>query len=118
MIRPPPRSTRTDTLFPYTTLFRSPVMRIDPDLRRAIAEFSGAERREVISAPRVIDIAVIAAECRAAAFGSATVDRVVGVEQVFQSRQRSLHFRIGAGLGRRHWPIGNAAWRERVCQYV
>src|SRR3546814_11754246 len=26
MIRRPPRSTRTDTLFPYTTLFRSPVM--------------------------------------------------------------------------------------------
>src|SRR3546814_3922634 len=24
MIPPPPRSTRTDTLFPYTTLFRSP----------------------------------------------------------------------------------------------
>src|SRR3546814_15589508 len=24
MIRPPPRSTRTDTLFPYSTLFRSP----------------------------------------------------------------------------------------------
>src|SRR3546814_582838 len=29
MIRPPPRSTRTDTLFPYTTLFRSPGAR-DP----------------------------------------------------------------------------------------
>src|SRR3546814_5124731 len=29
MIRRPPRSTRTDTLFPYTTLFRSPVA-IDP----------------------------------------------------------------------------------------
>src|SRR3546814_2264250 len=27
MIRRPPRSTRTDTLFPYTTLFRSPVAR-------------------------------------------------------------------------------------------
>src|SRR3546814_16721615 len=26
MIRRPPRSTRTDTLFPYTTLFRSAVM--------------------------------------------------------------------------------------------
>src|SRR3546814_3060370 len=25
MIRRPPRSTRTDTLFPYTTLFRSPI---------------------------------------------------------------------------------------------
>src|SRR3546814_11548452 len=30
MIRRPPRSTRTDTLFPYTTLFRS-------DLRRSVA---------------------------------------------------------------------------------
>src|SRR3546814_5614151 len=26
MIRRPPRSTRTDTLFPYTTLFRSPTV--------------------------------------------------------------------------------------------
>src|SRR3546814_19643029 len=26
MIRRPPRSTRTDTLFPYTTLFRSRIM--------------------------------------------------------------------------------------------
>src|SRR3546814_13909145 len=26
MIRRPPRSTRTDTLFPYTTLFRSPLI--------------------------------------------------------------------------------------------
>src|SRR3546814_15861645 len=25
MVRRPPRSTRTDTLFPYTTLFRSPL---------------------------------------------------------------------------------------------
>src|SRR3546814_12881445 len=30
MIRRPPRSTRTDTLFPYTTLFRSHQTRIDP----------------------------------------------------------------------------------------
>src|SRR3546814_13552048 len=29
MIRRPPRSTRTDTLFPYTTLFRSHRPRID-----------------------------------------------------------------------------------------
>src|SRR3546814_20742796 len=27
MIRPPPRTTRTDTLFPYTTLFRSQLAR-------------------------------------------------------------------------------------------
>src|SRR3546814_4366464 len=29
MIRRPPRSTRTDTLFPYTTLFRSPVVELE-----------------------------------------------------------------------------------------
>src|SRR3546814_4435785 len=35
MIRRPPRSTRTDTLFPYTTLFRSECQRIGsgPQLR-------------------------------------------------------------------------------------
>src|SRR3546814_6344598 len=34
MIRRPPRSTRTDTLFPYTTLFRSIVERRDRDHHR------------------------------------------------------------------------------------
>src|SRR3546814_10561309 len=32
MIRRPPRSTRTDTLFPYTTLFRSPAAPSRPQL--------------------------------------------------------------------------------------
>src|SRR3546814_2313342 len=36
MIRRPPRSTRTDTLFPYTTLFRSPAL--GTATRRAAAE--------------------------------------------------------------------------------
>src|SRR3546814_20979929 len=31
MLRRPPRSTRTDTLFPYTTLVRSPVLIRDRD---------------------------------------------------------------------------------------
>src|SRR3546814_10462724 len=34
MIRRPPRSTRTDTLFPYTTLFRSAADVLMPDLER------------------------------------------------------------------------------------
>src|SRR3546814_6090904 len=40
MIRRPPRSTRTDTLFPYTTLFRSARIRLDLEGQRrdAIAE--------------------------------------------------------------------------------
>src|SRR3546814_6922257 len=38
MIRRPPRSTRTDTLFPYTTLFRS-------EWQRVLDHGDGAERR-------------------------------------------------------------------------
>src|SRR3546814_17571533 len=40
MIRRPPRSTRTDTLFPYTTLFRS-----DPPQRRRSAFDHSTRRR-------------------------------------------------------------------------
>src|SRR3546814_10827826 len=33
MIRRPPRSTRTDTLLPYTTLFRSPIVYVNTGAR-------------------------------------------------------------------------------------
>src|SRR3546814_5610227 len=39
MIRRPPRSTRTDTLFPYTTLFRSVAARTDPNSRHGLGLF-------------------------------------------------------------------------------
>src|SRR3546814_2466195 len=39
MIRLPPRSTRTDTLFPYTTLFRSNLLSDTSVLRRALDSF-------------------------------------------------------------------------------
>src|SRR3546814_20599508 len=39
MIRRPPRSTRTDTLFPYTTLFRAPGQ--DPGADRRDARRTG-----------------------------------------------------------------------------
>src|SRR3546814_13143028 len=52
MIRRPPRSTRTDTLFPYTTLFRSYQQRSpargfarDPDAR-IVAEYPHLVRSE------------------------------------------------------------------------
>src|SRR3546814_2942704 len=38
MIRRPPRSTRTDTLFPYTTLFRSKSEEIPQDGHRSAAQ--------------------------------------------------------------------------------
>src|SRR3546814_19442056 len=37
MVRQPPRSTRTDTLFPYTTLFRSVVAEVAKNLGDPVA---------------------------------------------------------------------------------
>src|SRR3546814_11604818 len=46
MIRRPPRSTRTDTLFPYTTLFRSIVaQQVD---RAVVAVYPIGDRRHLI----------------------------------------------------------------------
>src|SRR3546814_17203884 len=42
MIRRPPRSTRTDTLFPYTTLFRSPLHEFLPHSEEEFAEVAKA----------------------------------------------------------------------------
>src|SRR3546814_3065576 len=42
MIRRPPRSTRTDTLFPYTTLFRSRPSGVDQPSRETV--IAGMER--------------------------------------------------------------------------
>src|SRR3546814_13695777 len=51
MIRRPPRSTRTDTLFPYTTLFRS---------RRRLPAFGGVapvvHARGRLAYPRLFDV--------------------------------------------------------------
>src|SRR3546814_18456410 len=56
MIRRPPRSTRTDTRFPYTTLFRSRAnaraVREPPDDRRPGPDRAWADRRDRRSASR------------------------------------------------------------------
>src|SRR3546814_14325115 len=54
MIRRPPRSTRTDTLFPYTTLFRSAS-------GRASKTFTGSDTayKELVALPDV-DVVLIA----------------------------------------------------------
>src|SRR3546814_20225132 len=59
MIRRPPRSTRTDTLFPYTTLFRSRLYaagdldRLGQPVRRRRAGVSGRVPRVVAVGGRV-----------------------------------------------------------------
>src|SRR3546814_14280306 len=61
MIRRPPRSTRTDTLFPYTTLFRSPrnqgrrlyhSYRRQADLRLFARRFDQADARQALHQDR------------------------------------------------------------------
>src|SRR3546814_3550667 len=53
MIRRPPRSTRTDTLFPYTTLFRSPPSSSTP---RSPGSPSRSNSWPTCSAPTTADV--------------------------------------------------------------
>src|SRR3546814_16792131 len=74
MKRRPPRSTRTDTLFPYTTLFRSDVV-VGPRLvaHRAAEQF--VHRRRMVLPENVpqgdVDCAQRRHDCRAAEMGPA-----------------------------------------------
>src|SRR3546814_3494230 len=52
MIRRPPRSTRTDTLFPYTTLFRSPARSARTALPPAPSRLTGSGTAPPGSPPR------------------------------------------------------------------
>src|SRR3546814_20449115 len=93
MIRRPPRSTRTDTLFPYTTLFRSFDLRKIDEIELQLAD-----------AP-VIDIVDIDADAiletvvgqRHIAAEAANVDvGIAGVEaEHLQARTELLHLRAG-----------------------
>src|SRR3546814_12797940 len=73
MIRRPPRSTRTDTLFPYTTLFRSLVaenhLGVEDLIWPAFAIEGEGERMAVHSMPGVerLTIDLLTAEAAAAA---------------------------------------------------
>src|SRR3546814_10099651 len=61
MIRRPPRSTRTDTLFPYTTLFRSRAGFINPHVQRqplVLRQIDGRGRGAVIDRGEPAGVAV------------------------------------------------------------
>src|SRR3546814_19416823 len=101
MIRRPPRSTRTDTLFPYTTLFRSSGKAL------VMIGSHGAEHRAVGGAitrpdrPQALDAAQkLIAETFAGRDGVVIEEKSLGV---------GVHYRL---------EIGRAACRARGCRYV
>src|SRR3546814_11154963 len=103
MIRRPPGSTRTATLFPYTTLFRS----------------YGLYIRSGLPHPRRGD----GAGCRLVTMDTAfdgmpdvgwLRQSLPGASIAFRSNNRDVQARLcAAGT-----EIGRASCRERVCQYV
>src|SRR3546814_13871506 len=116
MIRRPPRSTRTDTLLPYTTLFRS-------SDRATLGSFhSLMEREGSVERLAIFDVMSGASDSR-------TDPRKPDIEVLLRRGPRlrrrelpRLSKRKAIGLVERDTPIGDkigsASCRERVCQYV
>src|SRR3546814_17605250 len=100
MIRRPPRSTRTDTLVPYTTLFRSDHW---PERGSTAAYGSSANHRSQQQLGRV-------RRRRLLRHGFALRrDRLLPTSRSAQATTRRKK-----GMAE----IGSASCRERVCQYV
>src|SRR3546814_12755628 len=95
MIRRPPRSTRTDTLFPYTTRFRSSEDAAQVAAVRAVVP----HKRLIADVNEAWDAAGLIANLPAMA--------AAGIDMLEQP------LRAGAD-----GEIGRASCRERVCQYV
>src|SRR3546814_20795721 len=107
MIRRPPRSTRTDTLFPYTTLFRSAalagarVILVDCDLRRRASSMQFNPLKSIglaklLEGKGTLDDAVF-------------LDEATGLYVLPQRPDDNSTVSL---------EIGRASCRERVCQYV
>src|SRR3546814_19628313 len=92
MIRRPPRSTRTDTLFPYTTLFRS------------MTEVPSSKARVLFvdDEPRVLTTMRILFRARYELFFAES-----GAAALELLKTQPIDVKIG-----------RASCRERVCQYV
>src|SRR3546814_16381555 len=92
MIRRPPRSTRTDTLFPYTTLFRSYQYIVRPrgvrDTGLSFPKGRIAERRLIFADALAGQDTALAAHLRARIRSGRSEERRVGKECVSTCRSR------------------------------
>src|SRR3546814_13383912 len=109
MIRRPPRSTRTDTLFPYTTLFRStcrPSTCCSTSARKAWSESGRVTWKGCPQHHENSDYP-----------GARRQQAHQGQEHRRLLRQAD-DFLCARGGARLWAEIGRASCRERVCQYV
>src|SRR3546814_16065045 len=106
MIRRPPRSTRTDTLFPYTTLFRS-------------GHFTSAELQSIADTAHSLGLKVMA---HAHGAGGITASAAAGIDSIEHGTfAADATLKVMKAKGTSLVPtltIERASRRERVCQYV
>src|SRR3546814_14556820 len=111
MIRRPPRSTRTDTLFPYTTLFTLEGTTL---FQKGFDDLYRQSRDEGIHADRDVLLAD-AASLFTNVWLFDTLPKAMGLiaPMVYNSDGDEMVFHSV-----RFQQIGRASCRERVCQYV
>src|SRR3546814_14471877 len=122
MIRQPPRSTRTDTLFPYTTLFRSLASLV---LASSLAGCA-ASARMISGLPPVPVSASGETQPVGTNRADAADDPAIWVDPanpnhaliVATDKKAGLHVYDLTGKDIAFTEIGRASGRERVCQYV
>src|SRR3546814_15476485 len=122
MIRRPPRSTRTDTLFPYTTLFRSPLIESEVPVSDGLRSMSPT----VVDALKETELFWMLAPTEVGGGGCGYRELIEVIEELsnadcsvgwsFMANSECIAA-AGAYLGDRA-KIGRASCRERVCQYV
>src|SRR3546814_18488546 len=111
MIRRPPRSTRTDTLFPYTTLFRNVQLRLGArTLRRQVAQrpvAGAAASARPRAPPRDGNLRVAAPSASPAHDYEPAGELKIGQVGIANLHVRTLDLASGRASG-----------RERECTYV
>src|SRR3546814_20523370 len=107
MLRRPPRSTRTDTLFPYTTLFRS----VPSDMYALALPFSRGHEGVALFA----FLGGLSAATGMVVVSTLTLSLMIGNHWFAPGLLRGAWSHGGDGGDR---PTGRASCRERVGQYV
>src|SRR3546814_19289702 len=111
MTRRPPRSTRTDTLFPYTTLFRSVgdqvvyAVTVDHQAREFVVVAAVVENEAVVDLTGNDDPVLFLGPVEGVVCDDQTMGTGVGVNAVDEVDM------VGIAL-----EIGRALCRERVCE--